>query len=446
MFEPTIPAAEPLSSRVGSFTVHKTNTMPSTTTSPALNSTNFEISNEQQADQDTTFSPEIIISLGNPNLTTTVTTTTASMSSSTTTSETANNSSDNVIESGSASRKTSTASEYTSLSSDYTPDNTITSSTSAFTTENPSKEICNEILTSPTQSIADAGVSNTLFTSATSNAVSPLETPENPKDSGKTSDAVGLFTEAERVTYIQTSNKNDMELVHENINEQGQKSIDVSGVIPPVSLIPAARKISRFLVNPVITSSVDGTLEVTTTSQANQRDFTSMLMKTDERIDDSKDRVSHSSTQTQEDNRSVIPDLSAIVSETTDNILSNPSTSVLITAAPISMASSNTITTSSILSVVGSNNTTNNTLEQLKIELENITHAHAFANSVVASLNNTTDQNQISQQSTTQTPITALSTTPTPSQQQHQDEVVKSVGVLNNHLYYIFHFSVSVSV
>ncbi|XP_069968431.1 serine/threonine-protein kinase Wnk isoform X3 [Bactrocera oleae] len=423
MFEPTILTAEPLSTNIGSFVVAKTNTMPSTKTS-------LEISNGRPADQDTAFSSGAIISSGNSNLATIVTATTASMSSSTTTSDTANNSSDNVIGSGSASRKTSTASEYTSLSSDYTPDNTITSSTSAFTMENPPNdasnevEICREILTSSPQPIANAGVPNTLVTTATANAVSSLETPENQTNSDETSNATGQFTEAERATYIQTSNKsNDMELSLDNINDQGQKIIGATAVTPPVPVVPAARKISRFLVNPVITSCGDGTLEVTTTSQANPKDLTSMLMKTDEGIGDSRDRVPNSSTEIKDDNQSVILDLSdsAIVTEASNDALSNLSTSVLITAAPISLAFTNTVTTPSILSAVGSNNT----LEQLKIELENITHAHAFANSVVASLNNTTDQNQISQQSTTQPHITALSTAPTPSQQQHQDEINK---------------------
>uniref|UniRef100_A0A0K8W7B8 non-specific serine/threonine protein kinase n=1 Tax=Bactrocera latifrons TaxID=174628 RepID=A0A0K8W7B8_BACLA len=413
MFEPTIMTSEPLSANVGSFVVGKSNTMPSTITS-------LEISNEQTADQDTSFSPGTIISSRNLNLTTIVTATTASMSSSTTTSDTANNSSDNVIGSGSASRKTSTASEYTSLSSDYTPDNTITSSTSAFAMENPPNdannevEICGEILTSPPQSIADVAVSNTLGTTVTSNVVSPLQIPENQKDSDETSDGTGQFTEAERATYMQTSSKiHDIELLHDNINDHGQKSIGATAVMNPVS---AARKISRFLVNPVITSCGDGTLEVTTTSQANQKRHTSMVMKTDEGIGDSQDKVPHSSTENQKDNQSVILDLSdsTIVTEASNDNLSNISTSALITGAPLSLVSTNTVTTPSILSAVGSNNT----LEQLKIELENITHAHAFANSVVASLN-TTDQNQ--QQSTTQLPTTAL----TSSQQQHQDEINK---------------------
>ncbi|XP_049315812.1 uncharacterized protein LOC105225679 isoform X2 [Bactrocera dorsalis] len=415
MFEPTILTAEPLSSNVSTFVVAKSNTMPSTITS-------LETSNEHTADQDTSFSPGTIISSGNLNLNTIVTATTASMSSSTTTSDTANNSSDNVIGSGSASRKTSTASEYTSLSSDYTPDNTITSSTSAFAMENPPNdandevEICGEILTSTPQSIADVAVSNTLGITVTSNAVLSLEIPENQKGSVETSDGTGQFTEAERATYIQTSSKiNDLELGQDNINDQGQKSIGATAVMPPVS---TARKISRFLVNPVITSCGDGTLEVITTSQAIQNRHTSMVMKTDEGIGDSQDKVPHLSTEIQEDNQSVILDLSdsAIVTEASIDNLSNISTSALITAAPLSLASTNTVTTPSILSAVGANNT----LEQLKIELENITHAHAFANSVVASLNNTTDQNQ--QQSTTQPPITALSTAP---QQQHQDEINK---------------------
>ncbi|XP_050339180.1 uncharacterized protein LOC126765661 isoform X3 [Bactrocera neohumeralis] len=418
MFEPTILTAEPLSSNVGSFVVAKSNTMPSTITS-------LEISNEKTADQDTSFSPGTIISSGNLNLTTIVTAATASMSSSTTTSDTANNSSDNVIRSASASRKTSTASEYTSLSSDYTPDNTITSSTSAFAMENPPNdtndevEICGEILTSPPQSIADVAMSNTLGITVTSNAVSPLKIPENQKDSDETSDGTGQFTEAECATYIQTTSKiNDIELGHDNINDQGQRSIGATAVMPPVC---AARKISRFLVNPVITSCGDGTLEVTTTSLANQKRHTSMVVKTDEGIGDSQDKVPHSSTEIQEDNQSVILDLSdsTIVTEASTDNLSNISTSALITAAPLSLASTNIVSSPSILSAVGSNNT----LEQLKIELENITHAHAFANSVVASLNNTTDQNQ--QQSTTQAPLTALTTAPTSSQQQHQDEINK---------------------
>ncbi|XP_054091482.1 mucin-4 isoform X3 [Zeugodacus cucurbitae] len=422
MFDSTILAAEPLNSNVGSSIVAKSNVMSSDTNSPPLNSPCLEISNSQPADQDTS-SPGIIISAGNPNMATNVTVATTSMSSSTSTSETANNSSDNVVGSGSASRKTSTASEYTSLSSDYTPDNTITSSTSAFTMENPPNdannevEICSEILTSPPQ--ADLDVPNTLVTTNASNTVSPLETPENPKDSDETS--AGQFTEVASVKNI------NMKPGQDNIGDQVQRINGATSAIPPVSAIPVGRKISRFLVNPVITSCGDGTLEVTTTSQANQKNFTPVFMKTDEGIGDARDIVPHSSTETQEDNRNVIPDLSdgAIVSEISTNTLSNPSTSVMITAAPTSMAFSNTVTTPSILSAVGSNNTNSNTLEQLKIELENITHAHAFASSVVASLNNNTDLNQICQQSTTQPLTTVLASAPTPSQQQHQDEISK---------------------
>ncbi|XP_053967701.1 uncharacterized protein LOC128869205 isoform X3 [Anastrepha ludens] len=417
MFEVTLLAAEPLSSSLGVGSVIKNICVQPTPTQPPslFNSTSGENDIGQQPSQGLTHPAEIIIGDGNPYISSTAAATATSMSSSTTTttSETPNNSSENVIGSGSASRKTSTASEYTSLSSDCTPDNTITSSTSAFAMENPpndvyDQEICNEVVGSLPQAVAEIA-----FHKAQDNVeladISQLETFGDDKHSE-------ISPNAEHCAEIDNTASQAPDKT-KNIGENDDDVEDKNDKMGSTIAAPVTRKISRFLVNPVISSCGDGILEVTTMTQVHQNAFNA------EGEVELRTRASGPPTEAQRYNVGTLPDScdSAVSCEDNNNILSNgANTAIITTAAPLQITNSNTQTI--ILSAPAANNATSNTLEQLKIELENITHAHAFATSVVASLNNANEQNNL--QPMAQPPITAISS-PAPSQQQHQEEVSK---------------------
>ncbi|XP_023159032.1 uncharacterized protein LOC101451678 isoform X1 [Ceratitis capitata] len=398
MFEATVLSAEPISSSVGSLPIAQNNSMISAQASPPLSSASSEITNEQTLFRDTSHAAGVTV---NQNFTTSITAATASISSSTTTttSDPPNNSSDNVVGSGSASRKTSTASEYTSLSSDYTPDNTITSSASAFTMENPNyanneDEICSKIIAPPLQS--STGVMNT---EARANSLNVFQLEKSE---------ILIHTDEELESFHKSE---DIDQCQDNIEEQGKALSRTADVMSFSAL--SGRKISRFLVNPVISSGGDGTLEVTTNTQFDQIPVTPVFTEMREITSEVKARATETLKKIQKEGEIYIPDScdKAVVSE-------NFTTTVLITSAPMPMVSSNNVVSSAMptLSATTVNNVTSNTLEQLKIELENITHAHAFANSVVASLHNTTDQNQIQPQPSTSTFSQQL---------QHQEEVNK---------------------
>lgn len=158
-----------------------------------------------------------------------------SSSTPTTTTEGGYNSSDNVLSSASTSRKASTASEYTSLSSDYTPDNTITPN-STFLTEN----------TRTTQYFEINDNINVL--TSESNTKSLSQPTPSTLIGQEGSDVNVCLNEAT----ISTDAKGNL-----NGNQKNNSS-----ATPP----QAARKISRFYVNPVVLPNSSSVSVITTSA------------------------------------------------------------------------------------------------------------------------------------------------------------------------------------
>ena len=158
-----------------------------------------------------------------------------SSSTPTTTSEGGYNSSDNVLSSASTSRKASTASEYTSLSSDYTPDNTITPN-STFLTEN---------------------ARNTQYFEINDN-IDILISESNAKSLSQTTPSTVISQECSDINVCSNdaTTSNDAEVIS-NGNQSNNSS-----AAPPT----AARKISRFYVNPVVLPNSNSVSVITTTA------------------------------------------------------------------------------------------------------------------------------------------------------------------------------------
>ncbi|XP_065370841.1 serine/threonine-protein kinase Wnk-like isoform X2 [Calliphora vicina] len=304
-----------------------------------------------------------------------------SSSTPTTTSEGGYNSSDNVISSASTSRKASTASEYTSLSSDYTPDNTITPN-SAFLAENARNTRYFELNESVDVTNSDSNAKdNVQKTTSTTNT-----NLESTEEIICTNDDTSIPMDTDENQSTQPSN---------------------ATVTNPT----AARKISRFYVNPVVLPNSSGISVITTTAPptGNVNDIQQHVKYNIEEAENNTDQSCKKSSTTSPSNT----ENKENSEQTTDKFATNDD---VVTANNVTKPPG--FGTSSVTNT-GSN--TNNSLEQLKIELENITHAQAFASAIVASINN--DQVNIQQQQTTSQPHISL--------QQTQEE--KSVANTSCH-------------
>ncbi|KNC33245.1 hypothetical protein FF38_14549 [Lucilia cuprina] len=180
----------------------------------ALNKTSMDGGDSADVPQKQQQKPDLSISAN-------MCSTSISSSTPTTTSEGGYNSSDNVLSSASTSRKASTASEYTSLSSDYTPDNTITPN-SAFLVEN---------------------VRNTRYFELNETIDVTLNTNNNTKENApnttSTSNTNNECTD-ENTSPSETTTQNDPD--ENSNNKQGAQLTTNTTVANPA----AARKISRF--------------------------------------------------------------------------------------------------------------------------------------------------------------------------------------------------------
>ncbi|XP_073815164.1 uncharacterized protein [Musca autumnalis] len=238
---------------------------------------------------------------------------------------------ENANNSDSASRKTSTASEYTTITSDYSPENTITPN-SVFPPRNQYVDFLQN---------------------------------EYPN--------VNIIKDS-----LQDIKKEDLGNISsdECTTENSSPPYDFRGSIPNNSNTPensrAGRKISRFFVNPVVLPSSTNT-------------------------EDSNSAGEYKNTiQTAEHNGSKAGG-------------ANSTTAVPLYVTPSGEEASNAV-------MAATNGNTNHSLEQLKIELENITHAQAFASAIVASINSEHHQQQQPQQ---QQHSGATQLTPLPQQQLH---------------------------
>ncbi|XP_061391221.1 serine/threonine-protein kinase Wnk-like [Musca vetustissima] len=241
--------------------------------------------------------------------------------------------------SDSASRKTSTASEYTTITSDYSPENTITPN-SVFPPRNQYVDFLQN---------------------------------EYPN--------VNIIKDS-----LQDIKKEDLGNISsdECTTENSSPPYDFRGSIPntantPENSMKAGRKISRFFVNPVVLPNSNSTTAATTT---NSEDSNSL-------------GESKNATQ--------------IEQQGGGGGGSSKSAAVPLYVTPSGEEASNAV-------MAATNGNTNHSLEQLKIELENITHAQAFASAIVASINNEHQQQQQPQQQVT-TQLTPL------LQQQQQQQL-----------------------
>ncbi|XP_037814486.1 putative uncharacterized protein DDB_G0271606 [Lucilia sericata] len=317
--------------------------------------------------------------------------TSISSSTPTTTSEGGYNSSDNVLSSASTSRKASTASEYTSLSSDYTPDNTITPN-SAFLAENARNTRYFELnetidITLNTNSNTKENAPNTTPTSNTNNEC----TDENacPNDA-------------------KTQNDPD----ENSNNKQGAQPTTNTTVANPT----AARKISRFYVNPVVLPTSSGVSVVTTSAPSTENEVQHNLKCSTTEAGGNNFQNCSKSTST-----------SPSKTENTENseqTIEKAATNNDVVTQNVSAVTNNVMKPSGggASSVTNTSSNTNNSLEQLKIELENITHAQAFASAIVASINNDQVYQQQQQQPQQHTSL-----------QQNQEEKQQSVANTSCH-------------
>lgn len=308
-----------------------------------------------------------------------------SSSTPTTTSEGGYNSSDNILSSASTSRKASTASEYTSLSSDYTPDNTITPN-SAFLIEN---------------------ARNANFVEIYEN-IDLLNSDKNVKDNIKTN-IVASTTSSQMCTEgtisaIDTNLQTDPD--ENSSSNQGNSQINNSNVAVPTA---AARKISRFYVNPVVLPTSNGVSVLATAAPSTGNETQPTKFNTDE--------IGNSKNQIYNKNTTISP------SKTDNNDGSEVFEQTL--GGNDDVQSSNNVASNIIKQSGCSSSLTNNSLEQLKIELENITHAQAFASAIVASINNdNVYQQQQTQPYTQQHYVT----------QQNQEEKTETVTNISSQL------------
>ncbi|XP_067613932.1 serine/threonine-protein kinase Wnk isoform X5 [Eurosta solidaginis] len=385
IYEANILVTEPFSKSFGSLPIAKISYLLKS----SLPSTMEECINEPPLAQDTSYVERTELGGSNNNANVANAIVTILTPPSATTAPEMTNSSENLNESGSDSRKTSTASEYTSLSSDYTPDNTITSSASVFTMDHPGNddkiesEICLEMVCQSKTGIELARNRKSV---------------ENiPKIVHRDID----WSTAERPYKTNTNKENTENLLHQfSLSKTLEKSISAS--------LPG-RKISRFLVNPVI-SSHDGSVNVTEITLAKPK----------------------SETFAETQGNTILgghhPDSHNGTNGTKNNTLSSPSATVIINPVPVPTVTPSAVTSTTHPILTVANNSTNNTLEQLKIELENITHAHAFATSVVTSLNSTNDEiNELP----TQTIVAVMSSMPTPLHEQNSEETRSVPPVLS---------------
>ncbi|XP_061391220.1 serine/threonine-protein kinase Wnk-like [Musca vetustissima] len=251
-----------------------------------------------------------------------------------------------------SSRKTSTASEYTSLSSDYSPDSTITMNSGGY----------------------PSGRSSSQYFDLNENAPGTTTMGENlherrKDDSGIGSIKNGIITEKvsplrelqnnANQNEINNTNNNNVNNNNNNSNNNTQANSNTTTAAPMV------RKISRFYVNPVILPN--NSVAVAATPPPATAGATGPPAPT---------------TTT----NSIEP-----IPEQNDNEIVNQTGPVTVTENGTELGNNNTTNTTT-------NGNNNNSLEQLKIELENITHAQAFASAIVASINNENIQQQQQQQ------------------------------------------------
>ncbi|XP_019892835.2 putative mediator of RNA polymerase II transcription subunit 26 isoform X2 [Musca domestica] len=232
-----------------------------------------------------------------------------------------------------SSRKTSTASEYTSLS-DYSPDSTITMNSAGYPSGRNSSQYFDMNENGPTTTVENIH-------------------ERRKDDSGIGSIKNGIITEKVSPPREQPNNGGNQNENNNNNSVNNNSNNNANSNNPA----PMVRKISRFYVNPVILPN--NSVAVVATPPPTVAAGT-----------------------TTANNIEPIP-------EQNDNENSN-NQATTTAGAENGPETSNNNTTSSTTT----NGNTNNSLEQLKIELENITHAQAFASAIVASINNENIQQQ----------------------------------------------------
>lgn len=276
------------------------------------------------------------------------------------------------------SRKTSTASECTTMS-DYTPENTITSST---TSSPPTTSIFQNVLSADVGGLDDGMI---LIDNPTMPRSSPI-LPNQFAAVEMSSKIGGMPTDREN------SNRSQLKIENNNVVSTSPGSAPASVAAPLKDLEAAttspnktqpARKISRFLVSPAILTVTNEKAHISPTEEVSTPTLTQAPVQfhttTTEQVSIEQRQIETNISQMTSTSSilSVDPKLSGKIAEFMSSVQSDGGTP-FINPTEI-LAQTNTLDAKEFIQQqlkkpLGPDHI--NTLEQLKIELENITHAH----------------------------------------------------------------------